>query len=61
MENRHYAVPLAMAQRNLKLLETGGYHDFVIKCGGREFKVHRNIVCPQSVMLGSLCKPTWKV
>lgn len=51
----------ALAQHNLRLLETGNYHDFVIKCGDRQFKVHRNIVCPQSFLLTSLCDPTWKV
>jgi hypothetical protein len=50
-----------IAKRNLGLLESGDYHDFIIKCGNREFKVHRNIICPQSVMLATLCTPNWKV
>ena len=50
-----------IAQRNLRLLETGDYSDFLIECGQKQFKVHRNIVCPQSPMLATLCNPVWKV
>lgn len=51
----------ALAQRNLALLESGDYHDFVLIAEGKEFKVHRSIVCPQSPMLEALCSNVWKV
>lgn len=31
-----------------KLLEDGSYSDFTIRCGDREWKVHKAIVCSQS-------------
>lgn len=33
---------------NSSLLESGEYSDFIIRCGGKDFKVHKVIVCPQS-------------
>jgi len=30
------------------MLESGRYSDLTIKCGGKVFKVHRNVVCLQS-------------
>ncbi|KAL8783045.1 MAG: hypothetical protein Q9195_009499 [Heterodermia aff. obscurata] len=33
---------------NHKLFMTGNYSDFTVFCGGREFRLHRSIVCPQS-------------
>ena len=50
----------ALTSRHLTLLETGDYHDFVLKAGGRSFKVHRCIICPQSDVLKVLCDGPWK-
>lgn len=51
----------ASALRQMSLLESGDYHDFVLKCGDRSFKEHRSIICPQSTMLKVLCSGSWKV
>jgi BTB/POZ domain len=50
-----------LAKRNKQLLETGKYSDFIIECGGRQFKVHRSIVCPQSKFLEILCESNFEV
>ncbi|KAI1165551.1 hypothetical protein F5B18DRAFT_649510 [Nemania serpens] len=31
-----------------ELLRTGDYSDLTLVCGGQEFHVHQNIICPQS-------------
>lgn len=51
----------SFAVRQLSLFETGTYHDFIIKCGKRSFKVHRSIICPQSEFLRVVCVGGWKV
>lgn len=38
-----------------KLLESGKYSDLIISCHGREFKVHKAIICPQSEVITKLC------
>ena len=53
-------VACSLAERNNRLFESGDYHDFVVRCGAKEFKVHRNIICPQSSVLRTLCDPLWK-
>lgn len=53
--------PAALASRQLSLFVNGSYHDFVLKCGNRSFKVHRCIICPQSHVLTTLCNGNWKV
>jgi hypothetical protein len=42
------------------LLETGGWSDLVIKCRGKEWKVHRFIVCPVSKPLAAALKHSFK-
>ncbi|KAI5867909.1 hypothetical protein GGS23DRAFT_1228 [Durotheca rogersii] len=37
------------------LLQTGRYSDFSIQCGGRQFNVHRAIVCTQSPFFDVAC------
>ena len=48
-------------ERNKQLLETGKYSDFIIECGGRQFKLHRSIICPQSKFLEVLCDSNFEV
>lgn len=36
------------------LLIDDSYSDLVVKCGGREFRVHRAIVCTQSTFFAKL-------
>ncbi|KAI9828220.1 MAG: hypothetical protein M1819_006810 [Sarea resinae] len=40
--------------------ETGQYSDLTIICGSRQFKVHRNIVCPQSKFFEVACNSGFK-
>lgn len=50
-----------LAQRQLSLFENSSYGDYTIRCRGRAFNVHRNIVCPQSAILQVFCNGDWKV
>ena len=52
MANPHYARLMAS---NRKLLQTGKYSDLVIKCEGREWNVHRFIVCERSKFFATAC------
>jgi hypothetical protein len=38
-----------------QLLQSAKYSDLVIACRGREFAVHRAVVCPQSSFLDKAC------
>lgn len=38
-----------------KLLESEKYSDLTIVCQGRQFKVHKAILCPQSDVISKLC------
>ena len=40
-----------------RLLESGGFSDFTIRCRGEEYKVHRNILTAQSKYFEKVCKP----
>ena len=40
---------------NYKLLQTGKYSDLVIKCGAKEWNVHRSIVCEGSNFFAAAC------
>ncbi|KAK6376323.1 hypothetical protein LTS17_006918 [Exophiala oligosperma] len=46
---------MSLTERQKRLLQTGDYSDFILTVEGREFKIHRNIVCSQSPMLHRLC------
>ncbi|KAH9826501.1 hypothetical protein Tdes44962_MAKER00464 [Teratosphaeria destructans] len=39
------------------LLKSGDYSDLRIKCGDKEFKVHKAIVCARSEYFAKACKP----
>ncbi|KAJ6256853.1 hypothetical protein Dda_8722 [Drechslerella dactyloides] len=43
-----------------KLLESGKYSDFKIKCGSKEWLVHRAIICPQSEFFTRICDSNFK-
>ncbi|KAK4461260.1 hypothetical protein QBC42DRAFT_178888, partial [Cladorrhinum samala] len=42
------------------LYSSGEYSDLVISCGGREYHVHRNIVCTQSEFFSAACRGSFK-
>lgn len=42
------------------MLSTGAYSDLLIKCKGKEFKVHRAVVCPQSKPLAAAIDGNFK-
>lgn len=42
-------------ESNAKMLETGEYSDLTIKCDGREYKVHKLILCSQSRVIKAEC------
>ena len=44
-----------------RLLESGQYSDFSIKCGSYEWKVHRSIICPQAGFFRRMCDWDFKV
>ena len=52
MANPHQARLMAS---NHNLLQTGKYSDLVIKCGAKEWNVHRSIVCEGSKFLATAC------
>lgn len=37
------------------------YSDLVVRCEGRDFKVHKVIVCGQSEFFSTICDGDWKV
>ncbi|MCJ1387913.1 hypothetical protein MMC18_000756 [Xylographa bjoerkii] len=39
----------------VSIKETSKYHDLIIRCGGREWKSHRAIVCPRSKFFEKAC------
>jgi hypothetical protein len=56
MENNNTA-PVAKSGSTSasKLLSSEKYSDLTIKCRGREFKVHKAILCPQSEVISTQC------
>ena len=46
---------------NLELLMTGKYSDITIKCGCREWRSHRSIVCKRSTFFGAACDGSFVV
>jgi hypothetical protein len=42
------------------LLQSGKYSDLTLRCGGREFRVHRPIVCPHSPVFEAICSGEFK-
>jgi hypothetical protein len=38
-----------------QLLQSAKYSDLVLACGGREFRVHRAVVCPHSSFFDHAC------
>ena len=45
----------------LKLLQSGQFSDFVIKCGDVEYKVHKAVVATASRMLNVACSGPFEV
>ncbi|EPS42063.1 hypothetical protein H072_3949 [Dactylellina haptotyla CBS 200.50] len=43
-----------------ELLNSGKFSDFRIKCRGKEWKVHRAIICPQSKYFATMCESDFK-
>lgn len=35
------------------MVETGEFSDFTLVCDGHEFKLHRVVVCPQSLVIAA--------
>ena len=46
---------------DLSALQSGKYHDLIIRCESREWKVHRVILCASSDYFGTICEATFKV
>lgn len=42
-------------------LDSGEFHDLVIRCGGKEWKAHRVIVSAASTFFHKACQDTFKV
>lgn len=40
--------------------DSSKYSDLVIRCGDREFKVHRAVVCPRSTFFAAACDGYFK-
>lgn len=52
MTDQHHARLMAS---NFNLLQTGKYSDLVVKCGSKEWHVHRSIVCEGSKYFATVC------
>jgi hypothetical protein len=56
MENNNTALVARTGSTTAsKLLESEKYSDLTIVCQGRQFKVHKAILCPQSDVISKLC------
>lgn len=50
-----------MAAGIKSVFESSKYSDFTIRCRGKEFKVHRIILCPRSTFFAAACDGDFKV
>lgn len=51
----HIANSNSTSMDAIRFIESGQYSDLTISCHGREFKVHKAILCPQSEVIAKLC------
>lgn len=49
------------SERFAELMISGKYSDLVLECQGKQFKVHRAIVCGHSPVLAAACDSDFKV
>ncbi|KAG9242928.1 hypothetical protein BJ878DRAFT_144247 [Calycina marina] len=52
----HWRYLLRYRMLYLCLFSTGQYSDLKVKCQGKEWSLHTNVVCPQSKRLETLVK-----
>lgn len=45
----------------LRLLRSGKFSDLQLSCQGRDFAVHKNIVCEQSLVINAACQGSFEV
>lgn len=45
----------------LRLLQSGKFSDLQLSCEGRNFAVHKNIVCEQSPVINAACQGSFEV
>ncbi len=50
-----------MAAGIKNIFESSKYSDLTIWCSGKEFKVHRNILCPRSPFFAASCDGEFQV
>lgn len=50
-----------LVESNKVLLSSGKYHDLVLRCEDREFKVYWSIICTKSTGLEKLCSNKFRV
>lgn len=48
-------------QNVLTLFNNPDYADFTIKCGGRQWSVHKAIICPHSKFFAAVCRGPFQV
>jgi hypothetical protein len=54
-------MPIDDAVHLAQLLQTGKYSDMMLVCAGKEFKLHRMIVCSQSSVIAAALDGLFKV
>lgn len=50
---RFYQMALQAHAFLFSMVETGEFSDFTLVCDGHEFKLHRVVVCPQSLVIAA--------
>ena len=50
-----------MAAGIKSVFESSKYSDLIIRCKGKEFKVHRMILCPRSTFFAAACDGAFQV